>query len=274
MRTMILASVMLFSAPVLAMDCKHQADRSFNVDAAGLKTLEARLGATDLRLRGVPGLTQVEVRARACASDPADLERLRIDQRRDGDRLVIDADRDTFYNVFFFMTSYAWLELEIRVPDSLAVVIDGGSADINARDIASLEHNGGSGDLSVDHVSGRLAVDVGSGDVDADDVGELMVTSVGSGDVTVRKIAGNATVGRVGSGDLYLRGVGGSVQVDRVGSGDVNFYDVSGDVAVGSVGSGDVLVDGVRGNFRVDSIGSGDIIQHGVTGKVDIPSDE
>src|SRR5882757_7428877 len=60
-------------------ECRYSTDRNFDIPAAGLNTVAFDLGSSDLVIEGVPGLTQVEVRGRACASDPAWLDQLTVD---------------------------------------------------------------------------------------------------------------------------------------------------------------------------------------------------
>ena len=53
----------------LADECRFTAQRDFDVDVAGLKTLAIALESHDVEVEGVSGLTKVEVRGRACASE-------------------------------------------------------------------------------------------------------------------------------------------------------------------------------------------------------------
>ena len=274
MRSIIVSSLILLSAPVLATECEHTADRSFDVDAAGLRSLATNLSSYDVRLRGVPGLARVEVHARACASNADDLQKLVLNHRRDGDRLVIDNGPDpSSFSFSLFGSHYAYMDVEIRLPASLAVEVDNGSGDVDARDLHSLRYESGSGDLDVNNVAAELIADVGSGDIEGADIGSLHLQDVGSGDVNLRDIHGDADIDDVGSGDVTLRTVEGSVRVGEIGSGDVELRAVSGDVSVDAIGSGDLMVEDVGGNFSVKSVGSGDIDHRNVRGKVDVPED-
>ncbi|HPN79825.1 DUF4097 family beta strand repeat-containing protein [Dokdonella sp.] len=274
MRSIIVLSLLFLSGSAVASDCTHQADRTFDVDRADIQSLKAVLGSSDLRLRGVSDLKRIEVRGRACASTAEALENLQIGQRRDGAQLVVQTEQKGSNSFSLFGSNYAYLDLEIRVPADLAVVVDSGSGDVDARDLASLDYEAGSGDLNVENIAQELAVEVGSGDVEGSDIGRLRVDSVSSGDLNLRKIRGDAEVGRVGSGDLTLREVTGNVRVDRVGSGDVDLHDVGGNVLVGSIGSGDVLAAGVRGDLTVESAGSGDVSHRDIGGKVNVPESD
>ncbi|MGB0134581.1 DUF4097 family beta strand repeat-containing protein [Dokdonella sp.] len=271
MRLPLFATLLLFSAQASATMCAHEADRSFDVDRAGLMALVAKNGSSDVRIRGIADIGRIEVRGRACASDPADLDRLTVEQRRDGDRLVLEVGRDTGMSFSLFGSHYAYLDLEIRVPLDLAVEVDNGSGDIDVRDVARLRYDGGSGDLEVENVAGELDIEVGSGDIEGSNVGPVRLRSISSGDVNLRKIGGDVTVGRVGSGDLDLRAISGGVEVDRIGSGDVTVDDVQGSVTVGRIGSGDLRATGVRGDLTVRSTGSGDVSHRDIGGNIDVP---
>ena len=271
-------AILLFAlAPAFASadtDCKFIAHRDFDIDAAHLKDVAFRLGSSDLVVEGVPGLARVEVRGRACASEEAWLADLKIDQHVSGDRLTLTPQQGRVTNWHWFESSYAYIDLEVRVPASMAIDIKASSGDAKVRDVASLAYDGSSGDLIADKIAGLLVLELSSGDVQARDVGSADVRTVSSGDLTLRDVRGDVQVGRVGSGDLRLDNVGGGVTIGNVGSGDVAIGHVERDIRVDSLGSGDLDVADVGGDFRLQRKGSGDVHQHGVRGKVEVPRDE
>lgn len=298
--------------------CRYSAPRNAEIDAAGLKTLAVEIGPDNLVIQGQPGLAKIEVRGTACASNEKWLPDIKVDTARQGDAASIvaqDGNRgNQFFSIFNLVEggTYAYLKLDVRVPQALAVKLKLGSGDADASKLAALDATVGSGDLKVNGVAGELGLRVGSGDVVASDVGSLNVSSVGSGDASVDGIHGDAHAGAVGSGDLVLgnvsgnvsigsvasgdakvSGVGGSVKTQSVGSGDLVVRDVKHDVTVGSVASGDANVERAGGNVRADSVGSGDfgardvggdfsvgsvgsgdVRHHGVKGKVNVPHDD
>jgi hypothetical protein len=293
--------------------CRYSAPRNAELDAAGLKALSVAIGPDDLAIHGVTGLAKIVVRGTACASNRKWLQHIQVETARHGDTASVIA-RDGDHGIVFSLSggSYAYLKLDVSVPQSLGVKLQVGSGDASARDLAALDAALGSGDLKVSGVAGEFGLRTGSGDVVASNVGKLNLSSVGSGDVSVDGVNGDARVGSVGSGDLELGnvkghaslgslasgdvkiiGVGGSVKADSVGSGDLIVRNVTGDVSVGSVSSGDVSIEqaggnvhagsvgsgdfdanGVGGNFTVDSLGSGDAGQRNVKGTVSVPHDD
>jgi len=313
--------LLLAGASLLAMSfaagaaeqCRYSAPRNAELDAAGLKQLSVEIGPDDLTIRGEPGLAKIVVNGTACASDEKWLANIKVEAQRHGDTAsVVADDGDRGVVLSLFGSSYAYLKLDVRVPQSLATRLKEGSGDARASHLASLDATLGSGDLKVNGIAGELGLRVGSGDVVAADVGSLNLSSVGSGNVSVDGVRGDAHVGGVGSGDLGLHnvtgnvslgslssgdaklsGVGGSLKAESVGSGDLVVRGVKGNVSVGSIASGDVSIeqaggsvhadslasgsfgaDGVGGDFSVGAVGSGDVHHRGVKGKISVPRDD
>ena len=263
----------LAAAGAAAEPCAFRADRNFDIDPAGLKALAFETGSSDLRVEGVAGLGKIEVRGKACASQEDWLADLTVAQQRSGDRVVVTPHQNrSSRNYSLFGSNYAYIDLEVRVPENLRVEVKSHSGDATIANIASLDYAAHSGDLIVRHVSGDVSVEVHSGDVQAEDIGPLTVRRAGSGDINAQGVHGDVTVGNIGSGDLALRDVAKGVHVESVGSGNLSVTHAGGDVLVGSVGSGDVTVGGINGDFTVQSAGSGDIHHSGVQGRVQVPN--
>lgn len=273
MRKCLLVPLFLLGSVALADDCKFQADRSFTVDRAELTGLDVKTGRNDLRLQGEAGLGQVVVTAKACASDAEDIDKLKLTQRVDGGRLVIEAENPDSSGGFLLFPGYADLNIEIRLPSDMAVSVKTGSGDTTARDLQSLAYDAGSGDLDAQRIQEELMAEAGSGDITASELGRFVQTSVGSGDIDVREVRGSVEIGSVGSGDVSLRDVAGDVHVGGVGSGDVAVRGAA-SVTVDGIGSGDVDVEDVRGDFTVKDAGSSDITHRNVGGKVSVPTDD
>ncbi|TAN03439.1 MAG: hypothetical protein EPN36_12830 [Rhodanobacteraceae bacterium] len=314
--TLLLASASLLALSFGAMaaeQCRYSAPRNAEIDAAGLKQLAVQIGPDDLNIHGDPGVTTIVVHGTACASNQKWLPDIKLEAARHGDSASVVAHDGDHIDLFsLFGSNYAYLKLDVSVPQTLAVKLMEGSGDAQARSLAALDASLGSGDLKVNGVSGAFGLSVGSGDAVAGDVGSLDLSSLGSGDVTVDGVHANAHVGSVGSGDLHLANVkgdvaigsigsgdakvatvGGSLKADSVGSGSLVVRDVTRNVAVGSIssgevgithaggsvhadslGSGDFGADGVGGDFSVGAVGSGDVHHHGVKGKVSVPKSD
>ncbi len=262
--------LLLSSLSAVAHNCANSAERKLDIDAAGLKALRFELGSSDIKVQGVAGLTQIEVRGHACASDPAWLAELDMTQSRLGDKALVKPLPRQQHSGFF--NTYAYIDFEVRMPAALPLEVATGSGDANISDVAALDFDTGSGDLKLTHVAGVVNTHVGSGDIVASDVGSFSLRAGGSGDVTAHAVRGDVKVGHVGSGDLHFADVKGGVQIDAIGSGDVAIDGVGRDVFVGSIGSGDVVAKNVTGNFTVKAAGSGEIHHSGIGGKVEVPA--
>jgi Putative adhesin len=270
MRLILTSLLLLSSSFAVANDCKFSAERSVDLDAAGLRALRFELGSSDLKVQGVAGLAKAEVRAKACASEQAWLSELNIAQSRVGDKALIKAEPHEHHSGWLGNT-YAYLDFDVRVPLTLALEVDAGSGDAQLDSIAALDFHSGSGDLVLGHVAGAVSVKVGSGDVTAADVGSFSLGGSGSGDIHVSGVRGAVTVAHVGSGDLHFDNVQGGVQVESIGSGDLQTEHIGGDVVLGSIGSGDVSASRVTGNLIVKSAGSGDIHHDQIGGRIEVP---
>jgi DUF4097 and DUF4098 domain-containing protein YvlB len=271
MRVLFCSILILTACAAQAEECKYSAQRNLDIDPAGLRTLVLQLGSSDAHVRGVAGLTKIEVRGKACASEQSRLARLTVEQSRSGDTVTVTPQQANEQTFNLFGSRYAYIDLDVRLPATLALAIKTHSGDADVADVATLDYSSHSGDLILNHVRGDVALDTHSGDVRAADIGNLTVRRSGSGDVHADKVRGGVEVGHVGSGDLGFNDVDKGVHVASIGSGDVNTKRVAGDVVVDAIGSGDIDVDGVGGNFTVKSAGSGDIDHRNVKGKVDVP---
>lgn len=252
--------------------CKLSAQRDFDVDAAGLKTLKLELGASDAHIIGVAGLTKVEVRGRACADDQAQLDRMQVTQARTGDVLDVAAKLESSaINIGFGHSGTIGLKLDVRVPASLALRVNAAAGDVDVRGVASLEFDSVAGDLKVNDVAGAVVLSLAAGDVEGGNLGSLEVKRSAAGDIKLHDVKGDAHLAGVGAGDVSLSKVDGSVEIGNIGAGDVHVSQVALDVHVTSLGIGDLEVEDVGGDLVVRSQGLGDINHRNVRGKVEVP---
>lgn len=249
--------------------CLHSSPQALDLDIGDARVIEFQVGASNLRLEGNPGKGGA-LRGRACGSSEAQLERLRLEQSREGDRLIVRLLREE-RSGWRLGSPYAYLDMAGSVPEGIRIEASVGSGDLDAIGLAELGVTVGSGDADARGIRGPVDARVGSGDITLHDIGSLDVGSVGSGALDARGIRGDARVGSVGSGDVSLSGVEGSVRVGSLGSGDIDLERVGGSLEIGSIGSGDVEVDGVGGDVVVRALGSGSVDHSGVAGQVTLP---
>ena len=269
------AAFLLALVPTLSFaadPCEFTARRDFDVDAAGIQTLVLALNSDDVDIEGVAGLERIEVRGKACASSEARLAELVIEQQRVGDDLALST-RERSSGFSLFGSSYAYIDVTLRVPDRLTVGIRGSSGDAKVKGIAALDFSTASGDLVANAVAGSLGIKTGSGDIVGRGIGSVHVRSTGSGDIDLRDVRGDVQVDHGGSADLRFEHVDGGVRIGTVGSGDVTLHDVKGDALVDTIGSGDIEASGIGGDLRVETSGSGVVQHRDVRGKVSLPED-
>jgi hypothetical protein len=275
MRLALLATALLIMPLSTFADdrCKLSADRDLTLNLAGAKTVVFDIGPHTLDLKGAATGASM-VRGKACASDAARLAELVVTQTREGDKLIVRAERNGLLRKGSWSgDNYGDLTLNATVPNALAVQVKLGSGEARIENVASLAGDVGSGELYARDVRGTFYADVGSGDIVADGVGGLQVVSVGSGDLSVKNVGASARIGEIGSGDLKIVGAKGDVRIDSIGSGDAAVSDVGGDLVVGRVGSGDLDAARVHGGLTVERVGSGGVRHREIGGPLRIPSD-
>jgi DUF4097 and DUF4098 domain-containing protein YvlB len=254
--------------------CEHSAARDAELSLGGIKTVVFDIGPHTLALKGDKNPSG-SIRGKACTSDAKRLTELVVNQQRDGDKLIVRAERNSLTRKGSWSgESYSYLTLAASVPDNLAVQIKIGSGNAVVDGVASLSADVGSGDLEARHVRKSLYADVGSGDIHANDIGTLHVVSLGSGDMSVRDVHGDAWVGEINSGDLSIANVQGNVEIGSIGSGDTILTAIAGNVNLKRIGSGDFDAKGVDGDLSIDHVGSGSVSHRNVKGKVRVPEND
>lgn len=270
MKSLVLLAL-LAPAAAAASDCEHTQPRTLSLDLEGIRAIRIEVNASELRLApardGKPTFT-----ARACASDPAYFDQLKLTQVREGDVLVVSAQREGYSIGVFFKSTYAYFQLDAQLPVELAYDVRVGSGEAWISGQPNVRVDVGSGDAQVRGAAGTLTARVGSGDLEGFDIGTLDVVSVGSGDVKVRGVRGDAKVGDIGSGDVELHTVGGNASIESVGSGDIKVVGVDGRVDIGTIGSGDADITDVGDGLALRRVGSGDLRHRDVRGAIDIPA--
>jgi hypothetical protein len=224
--------------------------RNFDLDASGLSEVFIDAGAGAMVVSGVDGSDEVVVVATIIVDtdDPEKAvkfieKRLRLDLTRDGDRAVLKAG---------FGPGWGWgtdaaVDLDVRMPAQLALVIDDGSGPLKIHDVTgSVRIDDGSGEIEVAN-SGAVDIDDGSGSISLENTGAVKIDD-GSGSIMIVAASGDVYV-EDGSGTIDIRQVGGSVTVDD-GSGDIEIDDVEQDLVIEEEGSGSLRYTNVRGSVQ------------------------
>lgn len=136
-------------------------------------------------------------------------------------------------------------DVEIDLPRGATVVIEAGSADIEADGLAGDQrYRTASGDMTLRAVSGRVAVDAVSGDIDISATGEAAVTiRTVSGDVELRAATLTALEATTTSGDLRIAG-------RLAGPGPFAIVTVNGDTLLAPAGDVRIEMATLSGDLR------------------------
>jgi DUF4097 and DUF4098 domain-containing protein YvlB len=221
-------------APLPRQECEFAAERSANIAGSASDVLDLVARAGSLRVEGRPGLREVRVRGRACASSNNLLDQLVLETRRSGDRVRVEVP-DIDDGRSFFGNNYARLDLVIEVPEGMEAEVTDGSGEAEFTGLGRLNLTDGSGSLYLANMLGDVRIEDGSGEIEIVEVDGNVYIDDGSGEISVRNVAGSVTV---------------------------------------NDGSGSIRVADVRGDFTVESDGSGGITHRNVSGAVDIPEDD
>jgi len=255
--------------------CRFSAERTLDLDAADLAAVVLDTGAGDLDIHGVPDLTRIEVRGRACASSQKLLDEIRLDGARVGVEAKIATRLPNTDGGWFFSES-AWMDVTLRMPAGLRLALRDSSGDVEIEGLAGgMDIKDSSGDLDLRNVGGGVQVTDSSGDIDIAHVdGDVTIRSDSSGDIEISDVRGNALVQEDSSGDVDFVAITGTAEVARDSSGDIRFERIGGNAVVGADGSGDIRADTVRGDFTVERKSGGpESIRHsGVEGRVRVPA--
>ncbi|KGJ97162.1 DUF4097 family beta strand repeat protein [Thalassotalea sp. ND16A] len=219
---------------------------TLSLNASDLTSLEVESGSGVLIIAGKAGATEISVQADIETSKKRNYE---LTLEKVGSKAVLVAKHQSTSG--FWNGNSPQINLEITVPQHLALTIDDGSGDIKITDINNaVDIEDGSGEIIVKNVQGNLHLDDGSGELQVTNVSGDVAINDGSGEIWVADIAGSVNVDD-GSGDLTLHNIGGMVTIDD-GSGDIEVRDAGG-LTITESGSGGLNVKAVRGEFNIDS---------------------
>jgi hypothetical protein len=265
------AALILASGNALAWGgCDVSAERSLELSANGIATLQLLARAGDLRIEGSTSQAAIVVHGKACASSQELLDAIQLTERRSGDRQTVEA---VMPEIGGWGNDQASLDLVVKVPARLALQLQDSSGDADVRGIAALEATDSSGNLDVRDVAGDVTLTDSSGDLDVQNIGGSVHVRVdSSGDMDITGVRGNVQVDDDSSGSIALRDVQGDATVDSDSSGEIEFDQIGGSATVGSDSSGSIRANGIARDFSVRKDGSGDIEHHDVQGKVSIPT--
>ena len=242
------------ATPAIAQDydeCRHEAQRSATLDVGSARRLLVEAGSGSLKIVGKPGVSNITVRGRACASSAQRLERITLRTRRSGADAIVEAniDRNNERNDRWNSDDgYGRLDVEMEVPASMALEIHDGSGSMDVSNVGAIVIEDGSGDIVADNLNGDVDIEDGSGSIRLVDVAGRVDINDGSGTISLRNIGGLIDIDD-SSGEINIRSARNSVRISD-SSGGIDVVDVDGDFVVSDDSSGGIDYDNVKG--RVD----------------------
>ena len=234
MRSIFVFAMFTVSLANAAGDDDYQEARNLNLAASGISALEVEAGAGSLEIIGVSGTDEIVVTATILVpEDDADKARKKINSHlvlsleKKGNRAVLTG---YFKDGFMNFGDSPLVQLEVRVPQELDLIVDDGSGSIVVENVAgNIELEDGSGSISMVNVGGNVEIDDGSGSISVEGVrGDLFIGD-GSGSIKVREVAGSVTVDD-GSGSINVSDVEQDLIIEDDGSGSLNFSNIGGRV--------------------------------------------
>ncbi len=253
MNRWIVVLLVLIAADAQA-ECKFERLLDQSLDVSGSQSLAIAAGAGDLEIAGVSGSDEVKISGKICVSEQQWLDEARL-ETSSGDRAEINVVLpDVSGGWSLWGSKYAYMDLELEVPEGLALQLRDSSGDIEIEDILSLSIQDSSGDIEIRNAAGLVEIKDSSGDIE------------------VRGLQGDFTIISDSSGDIRGSDIAGNVLVKADSSGDIRFTEVGKDVVVERDSSGDIIAENVGGDFRVLKDSSGKICSEDITGEVVIPA--
>jgi hypothetical protein len=230
MRIPVMLILLAAALPAAAADYEEVRDLSLN--AEGIRALRIDAGAGSLSVTGVGGSSTVVVKAIVRVPDEdADEARKIIESglvlslERDGERAVLEA---RFEPGSWFSGSSGSIQLEVTVPETLALDIEDGSGSLSVLNVSGdLTLEDGSGSIDLRQVGGRVTIDDGSGSISAEQVGGDITITDGSGSLELTAVEGGVII-EDGSGSITVSGVAGDLEIRESGSGSLAISDVQG----------------------------------------------
>ncbi len=192
------------------LDLHYQDVSQLSIDSHGAGAIDIVSGADN------------EITGRISCRDENYLQQVMVRQTRDN--LRIDFPKTSWFRD-------QTVDIELAVPDDLAVEITTGSGDVN---------------IAVPIRRSRITS--GSGDVELDDVAGLRCTT-GSGDISVKSITDDPSRVGSGSGNLVIGEVSAALQA-KSASGDVEINQLS-EALRANTASGDITVTATSGSAEI-----------------------
>jgi hypothetical protein len=228
MRSKFLLIILLILCTTAAFSFEKVQDLSLSTE--GIQRLQIDSGSGFLKVTGNSSSRDIEVKAEIIVKGKSDKDaneyirkNVILTLKRKGDKAVLISK---FKNNIF--SGSRAINLTVNVPKNIHLDVDDGS-----------------GQMSIQNITGDIYVEDGSGEIEIENIQGNVKIVDGSGTVSVRDVEGDVSIND-GSGTIDVSGVSGTVVVDD-GSGSINIEGVGGDVHIKDDGSGSLSIRDVKG---------------------------
>jgi DUF4097 and DUF4098 domain-containing protein YvlB len=275
------------SASVMAGRCSATKTIEEELSMQGVSLLKVNVLAGYLEI--TPSTDQaIHFSGRTCSDEEEWLQRMILDVERNDQ--ILELTVIIPYDDSDFDASYAYMDIDLKIPENLPTEIRDSSGDINTEkvSITSIDDSSGnirvrdnntsliirdsSGSIEVRELRGDLEITDSSGDIDIFDIkGKVTIPRDSSGDIDIETVTGTVVVGRDGSGDIDIQDVKSDVDIGSDGSGSIKIREVEGTVTIGSDGSGTIDIADISGDLLIKAKGSGNLHTHAVKGEISLP---
>ena len=281
----ILAS--LSSTSVVAASCTATKTIEEQLSVQGISLLRVNALAGYLEIRPSTDKS-VHFSGRSCSDEEEWLQHMTLDVVRNDQ--ILELTVIIPYDDADFDADYAYMDIDLKIPENLSTEIRDSSGDINTErvSITSIDDSSGnirvrdnntslaiqdsSGRIEVRALLGDLEIVDSSGDIDVFDIkGNVTIPRDSSGEIDIETVTGTVVVGRDGSGGIDIRDVKSNVEIGSDGSGSIKVQEVAGAVTIGSDGSGTIDIANISGDLLIEAKGSGNVHTHGVKGEISLP---
>lgn len=231
---------------MVAASCPLAAVDTMKLSPVGLRNLHLQIPAGSIRVAGKAGASEVRVISRRCASRLELLEALQLESSRSSSDLMLRFDQPTG---LFSLTegSIARIDLSVEVPESAAVLMEGGMTPVEVSNVGALRLETSLGDVRAVGVRGDVTVVTSVGEVVVGEVGGDVQIAAEVGGIHAWTIAGRLTLKEGHTGWVEVAGVEGDVVIEDGQTGDVAVSEVSGGLWVGHMPRGRLGVEDVSG---------------------------
>ena len=245
---LILATSMAFLTTgcitVYADSLDYKEKKQLSLNASNLNNLEIDATAGFLIVTG-SDVSQIEV--------TADIEtfnnEFKLSLDADGDTAVLIADLGKS-NSFNWSNNSPRIDLTVKVPANLNLIIEDGSGSIKVSKVKSISKlDDGSGSISISEIQGMVNIEDGSGSLTLKDVSGNVDINDGSGSITAENIGGYLKI-EDGSGSIEITDVGGLVTIDD-GSGSIDLNNLRNGLTIIEEGSGGLKMSNIEGPVSI-----------------------